>query len=112
MCIRDSFWFIAQTAHGFHGAFGRFLQAGPVVYFGRISYGIYLFHNFVFSYFHSPPGHPTVRLLHKIGQFSPQLAQNPLFRLLLFWGLVVAVASFSWFLIEKPINNLKRFFRY
>jgi len=30
----------------------------------------------------------------------------------LFLALNVALSSISWFVIEKPINNLKKYFRY
>jgi peptidoglycan/LPS O-acetylase OafA/YrhL len=63
----------------------------PLVYLGTISYGIYLVHGFAAAV--PVPG--------------------PWWSRALVWGAItVAVASASWFALERPINNLKRFFPY
>ena len=81
---------IAGT-NGFHGIFGRLLNNPVVVYLGKISYGLYAYHYFmpyISEYIHLP----FVRISYFI--------------------ITVGLASASWFLYERPINNLKRHFEY
>jgi len=68
-----------------------------LLYIGKISYGLYLFHNFI-PYFYGIelPGMHTA--------LSMYLAQ--ILRLLTLIGL----ASFSWFFVEKPILSFKKRF--
>jgi peptidoglycan/LPS O-acetylase OafA/YrhL len=70
-----------------------------LLYIGKISYGVYLFHNFI-PYFYGLkiPGMPAF--------LSMYLVQGVRFVVL------IAVASFSWFLVEKPILQLKKRFEY
>jgi len=71
------------------------------VYLGRISYGLYMFHNFV------PDGVARLlRLLH----LRPVTNQGLAFTLNL--SALILAASVSWHLFEGPINRLKRFFPY
>lgn len=69
-------------------------------YIGLISYGLYLMHNFA--------RYPTMWLLDQF----PWLGNIPASVMVLNFALTMAAASLSWFLIEKPINSLKRFFPY
>jgi peptidoglycan/LPS O-acetylase OafA/YrhL len=87
-----AFWLIGNAASNrFHGIFGSLLNNAAVVYLGRISYGIYVYH-FILLYFfsgHSIPAHYLFYFLATVG-----------------------IASVSWFIFEKPVNSLKRFFPY
>ena len=107
-----AFWVIAKTVVGFQGLFGRLLEHPVMSYLGKISYGLYLYHNLVYNFYHTPPTHPVPRLLGKIDRFAPQLADSAVFQVALFFTLTVGLATISWYLIEKPANNLKRFFAY
>ena len=73
----------------------------PLVYLGRISYGVYLLHNF---------SHIPVRLaadfLH-----VPALHAGAIGTLLQLAATLVA-ASLSWRFFESPLNSLKRYFPY
>jgi peptidoglycan/LPS O-acetylase OafA/YrhL len=67
---------------------------------------LYVFHNFANS-----------MTLHMIMLFrSPPWLMNlygiPSVRILIFAGLTVGLASYSWHRFEKPINDLKRKFPY
>ncbi|MCB9834161.1 MAG: acyltransferase [Planctomycetes bacterium] len=83
--------------HDDHSPISRFLRLGPLVFMGKISYGLYLMHMAMFD------------LGDWIFARVPWLAVNVneyWFRL----GLCLLFASASWYLIEKPINDLKRHF--
>jgi peptidoglycan/LPS O-acetylase OafA/YrhL len=86
------FW----AACGVGGPIGRFMESQPVLYVGKISYGLYVYHPFM-----------AALALWMLLQFG------------LAWRLPVAVlsvvltigiASVSWHFFEKPINDLKRYF--
>jgi peptidoglycan/LPS O-acetylase OafA/YrhL len=89
-------WLIGGAADGFSGVGGRLLESGPLVYLGRISYGLYIFHGFVMA------------LWAKAG-LAP--IANPWLQTLTFGLITVLVASISWYTIEAPINSLKRYFQ-
>jgi peptidoglycan/LPS O-acetylase OafA/YrhL len=97
-------WIIAKTAEGISGPFGRILRFGPAVYLGRISYGLYIYHQFVRWALeqHWPA------LLDRPGNSSANIAAIFAVRFL----ATVSIASISWFAFERPINDLKRFFPY
>lgn len=106
------FFLIGRSVTGFGGLAGAFLENPISVYLGRISYGIYLYHNFVFNHFHSGPTHPTVRLFHKIYQYLPQLQDSRAFEALVVTVLTILISTVSWFFFEKPINALKDKYAY
>jgi len=77
----------------------QLLNNKQMLYIGKISYGVYLFHNFIPYFFGLEiPG------MH--ASFSMYLIQG--LRLLTLIGL----ASFSWFFVEKPILKLKEKFKF
>lgn len=94
-------WLISATAVGFQGFLGKVLEFAPLRYLGKISYGIYVYHYFVpfliipflgaLGFRYDTPG-PTNFLLSSL--------------------VAIGLASLSWRVIELPINNLKRHFRY
>lgn len=67
----------------------------PLVYLGRISYGLYVYHNFFFV---------ITRTAHFSGHrdLAGAIALTA----------VIVTATLSWYILEQPINNLKRFFPY
>ncbi len=82
-----SVWLIAKASIGFNGWFGRFLQNRVVIYLGKITYGLYVYHYFISWAFD--------------GNYK-----------ILYPFVTVTIASISWFLFERPINNLKERFSY
>ncbi len=84
---------------GYSGTAGAVLSNRAVVWVGRISYGIYLYHNFV-----AASVSETARMM---GQ--PPIPDGPI-RFLLFSAVTIAVAALSWFAIERPALSLKRHF--
>ena len=92
-------WLVRAGARGFGGILGAILNWKPIRYVGKISYGIYVYHPLI----------PSL-LAFLIGQLGWE------FKLFTLPGFCLAtiatffVASTSWYLMEKPINNLKRHF--
>lgn len=100
-CALVFVWVVWRASTGFGGWVGRALSSAPLVYLGRISYGLYLYHFFLIN--------PIRRAVARwLPSFGPQSWLEV--------GLLVAaslgVASVSWFLLEKPINTLKRYLPY
>jgi peptidoglycan/LPS O-acetylase OafA/YrhL len=99
-------WLVFSAANGFRGPFGWLLNSGPLCYLGKISYGLYVFHNFAASMWD--------RLILLLG--SPpwliNLYNTPALQIMAFAGLTIGLASYSWHRFEKPINDLKRKFPY
>ena len=96
-------WVILNGARGFKGWFGRFLQWTPMAYLGKISYGLYVFHNltgyalvFAVRTLHAPAVIMTVTWIHNLCLLV----------------LTISAAAVSWHFYEKPLNDLKRFFPY
>lgn len=92
-------WMVAHASVGVRGPVGRVLSWPLVMYLGRISYGIYLFHMFVRVF--------GTRAFEKLGLDVPPVAAA-----LIFTVLSVAAAALSWHVFERPINALKRYFPY
>ena len=94
-------WIIGKASMGFRGTPGKFLELKPLVYIGRITYGIYIYHNLVpllFAFIFSLFG----RTYPEVGWFTFVTST----------ALTILIASLSWKLFEYPINALKRNFRY
>jgi peptidoglycan/LPS O-acetylase OafA/YrhL len=96
-------WVILNGARGFQGWFGRFLQWAPMAYLGKISYGLYVFHNlavyglvFAVKNLHVPEIILTVSWVRCLGLLV----------------LTISAAAVSWHFFEKPLNDLKRYFPY
>lgn len=96
VCTLPFVWLIMKASTGFSGFAGKVFDNAALQYVGRISYGLYLTHNFV---------------PHIIEQYLP-----PMPRLL--FGLLslttaFAISALSWAYFERPILGLKnRFQRY
>jgi peptidoglycan/LPS O-acetylase OafA/YrhL len=99
-----SWWLVGHAATGFRGRVGRALESQTLTYLGRISFGIYVVHYLV------PPAILVIQT--RLG-ISLGLPSTPGSARLFYVAIVsVAVASLSWYAMERPINSLKRFFPY
>ncbi|HLO49419.1 MAG TPA: acyltransferase [Kamptonema sp.] len=97
-------WLVAGAAKGFSGIFGKILEFPAIVYLGKISYGMYIVHLFV--------AYSVSNALTTI--FGTQVWNNNRWILVGFISTIItiALATISWHFLEKPINDLKRFFPY
>ena len=92
---------LAQTAEGFGGPIGAMLRFKPILYLGRISYGIYVYHYF------APAG---VQWLAE--RFGVNAGEQEPATIVAYIVFSLALAISSWHLLELPINRLKRHFAY
>ncbi|MGB9181745.1 MAG: acyltransferase [Pyrinomonadaceae bacterium] len=93
-------WLIYKASIGFEGKLGRLLEWRPLTYIGTISYGVYLYHNFMRLLVPS--------LLRRAGLPANSLGLN----FILMSLATLCIASASWYFFERPVNNLKRHFSY
>jgi peptidoglycan/LPS O-acetylase OafA/YrhL len=87
---------VARTANGFHGVVGRFLTLPGLVFAGRISYGLYIYHALVAILF--------VRWLPLPMRW---LLTIPSARLVILGTATLVVAALSWRVLEQPINRFR-----
>jgi peptidoglycan/LPS O-acetylase OafA/YrhL len=88
-------WLVILAANGFTGWIGMIASFWPLRYIGRISYGIYVIHNFL----------PYIVERPEVIAFTGELSRVEM-------GIIVIPLSFilpmlSWHLMERPIQRLK-----
>jgi peptidoglycan/LPS O-acetylase OafA/YrhL len=74
----------------------------PVVYLGRISYGLYVFHNFTYGV--------KARLVGAWSRLEPMLGPVP--GPAVAFAVTVAAAALSWHVLERPVQRLKARYPY
>ena len=97
------FYIIAVTVKGIKGPIGFVLESSVFVFLGKISYGIYLYHNlmqWLVPYFADLIGVPF-----------PNQSQEFL-RFIIYLIITILVSALSWYIVEKPINKLKNKAKY
>ncbi len=99
-----SLYLVVQATVGMTGIAGGVFNNRALQFVGRISYGIYVFHMLV-------PSFLTPFVFRVLNHFRtmPAISENT--HRLVSAVLLLGVASLSWYLFEKPINNLKRHFK-
>lgn len=97
------FFLIGGAVLGYKGWFKALLENSTINYLGRISYGIYIYHNFIYNFYHTADTHP----IKKMFSAFPITYENYFLRLSILFIIVVLISTISWFAIEKPINRLK-----
>lgn len=96
----------------FSKLFTKLFEGNVVIFLGRISYGMYIYHNFVYNFYHSPANSPIVKLVNFIEQNTSTSFQFHSVKFVVLYGITVAIATLSWFIIEQPINKFKDRFGY
>jgi peptidoglycan/LPS O-acetylase OafA/YrhL len=94
-------WLVYTASRGFSGITGKILASAPLVFIGKISYGIYVYHPYV----------PAVlgRIAKRFGTTLPIFGWKASIS---YSAITIAVATVSWYTFERPINRLKRKFPY
>ncbi len=90
----------------------RIFEWIPLVYIGQISYGIYIYHNFIYNAYHSSPHNPFVKIANAITASFGDGFYGTGIKILFLYVSVVLIATLSWYIIEKPINKLKNRYGY
>ncbi len=93
---------IAKSARGVPGIIGGILQFKPLVYLGKISFGMYVIHGISISMVNT--------MMNHFG-FSAY-TKNILLMALLWTTATIILSMLSWHFFENPINKLKQFFPY
>ncbi len=94
---------IYKASKGFKGIIGKILEFPVIVYLGRISYGLYVYHLFALL---------AVPIIYEFLSLDHLLENNLPLNILSMTIWTIGVSSISWFLYEKPINKLKKYFPY
>jgi peptidoglycan/LPS O-acetylase OafA/YrhL len=94
-------WLVSSSAKGYGGILGKFLELKPLIYIGKISYGLYIYHYFM------NPLYGIISWHLNFHGSTPLLLEITLKVLASFF-----IAIPSWIFIEKPINDFKSHFSY
>jgi peptidoglycan/LPS O-acetylase OafA/YrhL len=94
-------WLVSSAGIGFRGVSGRLLEFPVLAYLGKITYGIYVYHNL--APLMLVPVFESIGILLQVPSLSNFV-----------WSslLTILIAMLSWHFIELPINKLKRYFEY
>ncbi|MEO8447445.1 MAG: acyltransferase [bacterium] len=92
-----SLFLISKASIGIKGIIGKILDNKILMFLGKISYGLYLYHSFapnLYDMMHLPK---TTKIY---------------INFFLYFVLLIIISTTSWYLIEKPVNSLKKRFKY
>jgi peptidoglycan/LPS O-acetylase OafA/YrhL len=95
---------VMWAANGIGGILGRVLSSPVAVFVGTISYGIYVYHRAIAGI--------VVLVGSQFGLQNLYPSQFGWPRLIWLVATSLPIATLSWFLFEKPLNDLKRHFPY
>jgi peptidoglycan/LPS O-acetylase OafA/YrhL len=94
-------WLVNRAAKKFNGLLKKILELKPLIFIGKISYGLYVYHCFM---------NPLFSKLFTNFYLSNKVSVSLAIAIKL--AATFALAILSWFFIEKPINNFKHHFSY
>jgi peptidoglycan/LPS O-acetylase OafA/YrhL len=84
-------WLLVSSITGVKGRYGSFLSWSPLVYLGRISYGIYVYHVFI-----------IILVSPLLSHYGLTESHASFIRLAILFALTLALASLSWHYLEQP----------
>lgn len=89
-------YFVVKFSSGFSGKLEVLFSNNSIIFIGKISYSLYIFHNI---------------LPELVGWFgcAKLIPFNGWYKLI-YLMILFATSLISWYFFERPINNLKRFF--
>jgi peptidoglycan/LPS O-acetylase OafA/YrhL len=93
--------------------FSKLFENPITVYLGKISYSLYLFHNFlpnIYQKLNSYFINKDLKIPYTNYSWFPYVGGGKQFFIYLVF--LIILSTISWFLIEKPINKLKNKFEY
>ena len=90
-------WVLAAALTGMNDRYARLLSWAPLVYMGKISYGIYVYHVFI-----------IVLVSPLLVPYGLSEDHNAFGRIAVLLALTFAVSSLSWHWIEQPFLSLKK----
>ncbi len=93
-------WLIGRASQGFKGALGFVLNQKFLIYGGKISYGLYIFHFEM----------PELFQNYFLSGLNLTAIDNSRIIFPVYTIAAVLIAVTSWELIEKPLNQRKRYF--
>ena len=99
---------------GYTGFWKMFLENRIVQYLSKISYGIYLYHliaSLFFWKFFDTVQQALTRRGYDLS-VAGKLLSSPYISFWIYFALAIACATISWYCLEHPFNNLKKFFDY
>ncbi len=96
LSIRSELWYLSS-----------FLRLKWVSYLGQISYGLYLYHNLVMNYYHDRGNTIWYYLRNHLPDFQFDLVIFTFYKFIICLIILIIISSFSWIIIEKPINKYK-----
>jgi peptidoglycan/LPS O-acetylase OafA/YrhL len=102
-----SFYLIGNSIFSTGSTMNLILENKVIAYLGSISYGIYLYHNLVYNYYHLNGNTIWSYLIKKFPLFDSINSDLLIIKFSINFLFIVGIASFSWFYIEKPINRYK-----
>lgn len=115
-----SFIFIKKAVFGYKGLMKRFLENKTVIFLGKISYSIYLYHLMVpvvfWKLFDSAYQYLSITQAQffteqeKYIVFFVKVISSQLGCFIIYSVITIALATLSWQYIELPFNRLKKLF--
>jgi peptidoglycan/LPS O-acetylase OafA/YrhL len=90
-------WVLAAAVTSMKGRYGRMLSWAPLVYLGKISYGIYVYHVFI-----------IVLVSPLLLPWGMSEDHNALGRIAILLALTFAASSLSWHWLEQPFLAWKK----
>lgn len=99
------FWIVGKAVlANYHGLFKKFLEYPVIIFLGKLSYGLYIYHYFVL---------PLLVATGPLYKYFLQIVHyNTVAKSILFFIITFVIAVVSWYLIEQPLNKFKNRFNY